>query len=539
MAVQASQKTKTVSDPVSAYESMKPLWKKSRAVCNGERYVKEYDGVLDTNTFANLLLPFSPTMSQQQYNFYKAEAELPGIVSQYAKILIGGLLRKQPQLKLPEGCPEDAYQWIMDAFTQDSSPIVSFLDRGLLEEMQTSRAFIYVDYPVVPDSESLTTEDFLAFKPYPILWNAESIINWKMSTSKETGKQELVSIIVRNYEEVYGEPGTEGEFHPMLKDTVWVHDLFNGFYRIRKYQEPTEATNAVSVNGKVDQNYTVTKGVFELKETIENIKFQGERLKMIPAWPLNGSIDVIEPILTPLIDKEVSLYNKMSRRNHLLYGAATYTPVIMSDMQEDKFEAIVESGLGTWIQLNAGDDIKALETPTAALVDMDRTIAAAIEEMAKMGIRMLTPESAQSGVALDIRNAAQTAQLGTLNTKISNQMADIIAFMLNWRYGTKYTSSDVIFQLSADFNPTPLGADWLRLATEWYQSGLIPRSVWLQILKTNDMLDPDYNDDEGQEEINSDDLVATPREQMDFAQEIARQQAEPPPEAKKPLKAVK
>jgi hypothetical protein len=86
-------------------------------------------------------------------------------------------------------------------------------------------------------------------------------------------------------------------------------------------------------------------------------------------------------------------------------------------------------------------------------------------------------------------------------------MSDIIAFMLNWRYDLQLVSSDIEFSLSADFNPTPLGADWLRLVTEWYQNGLIPRSVWLMVLKQNDMIAPDYNDEDGKLEINGDEMV--------------------------------
>ena len=224
-------------------------------------------------------------------------------------------------------------------------------------------------------------------------------------------------------------------------------------------------------------------------------------------------------VITAIVDKEVSLYNKISRRNHLLYGASTYTPVISSDMSDDEFQKIVSSGLGTWLHLHQGDTASVLQTPTGALVDMDRAIASSIEEMAKLGIRMLTPETAQSGIALELRNAAQTAQLGTLNTKISSTMCDVIAFMLNWRYGTDYTASDVQFSMSADFNPAPLGDAWLRLVTEWYQMGLIPRSVWLQILKQNDIVPPEYDDVVGLQEIAADPFVVTPVDQMKMQQE--------------------
>jgi hypothetical protein len=83
----AAQIQKTVADPLAQYETLAPLWQKSRAVCSGERFVKSLDSLLDTARFTNLLLPFSPTMTQRQYDFYKSEAELPGITAEFAKML--------------------------------------------------------------------------------------------------------------------------------------------------------------------------------------------------------------------------------------------------------------------------------------------------------------------------------------------------------------------------------------------------------------------------------------------------------------------
>jgi hypothetical protein len=305
-------------------------------------------------------------------------------------------------------------------------------------------------------------------------------------------------------------------------DTVWVHELDDsGFYQIRKYQEKEPTTAVVIVQGKVQQRYdSYRKDDMVLVETNTTILMNGERLRRIPAWPLNGKLEMQEPMLMPLIAKEIALYNKISRRNHLLYGASTYTPWISTNMDEERFNQIVGAGLGSWLRIAQEDKIGVLETPTAALSDMDRSIGSTMEEMAKLGIRMLTPETSQSGVALDIRNAAQTAQLGTLNTKVSNQMSAVIAFMIKWRYNIEVDDADVRFEMSADFNPAPLGADWLRLCTEWYEKGYIPRSVWLQMLKQNDMLSPDYNDEEGLVEINQDEMIVTPKENMDYQKRV-------------------
>jgi hypothetical protein len=321
-----------------------------------------------------------------------------------------------------------------------------------------------------------------------------------------TGKNKLMFVIVRGYTEVY----KEDEFHPTLTETVWVHELVNGKYQIREFHANKDASATVA-SGKIKMDPEKMPSQFKLEKTHKGIMIRGEVIDFIPLWPLNGEYDFGEPMLTSIIDKEVSLYNKISRRNHLLYGAATYTPIIFSDMMDEEFEKIVESGLGTWLHLGKDDKADILKTPTEALSDMEAAIEKSIEELAKLGVRMLSPETAQSGVALQLRNAAQTAQLGSLCTKLGATIRQIIAQMINWRYDLELKDGDVVFNLSSDFDTVGLGADWLRLITEWYQDGLIPRSIWLSILKKNDIAPSDYDDEKGVEEINSDPVPARGR----------------------------
>jgi len=521
----AQSKVKTVADPNAKYESLLDLWKRNRAVCGGERFVKDFDGTLDVLSFTNLLIPFSPSMTPEQFQFYKAEAELPGITSQFAKMLVGGLLRKKPTLKLPEGISTDVHDWIMNQFGVDDSPMTTFLDSALWDEVQTSRVWIFVDYPKILNPEELTRQELLEYKPYAIFQRGEAIVNWRVRTDR-LGKTILDRVVVRGYEETFGEAGEDNEFHPSFRDTVWVHELDKaGFYQIRKFQKEDVESNVDVISGHIQIDTLKNKGTFVQKECNQNIMANGQRLNFIPAWPLNGSIEPVEPMLTAIVDKEVALYNKLSRRNHLLYGASTYTPVICSDMTDEKFQAIVDSGLGSWLHLQQGDTATVLKTPTDALSDMDRAIAATIEEMAKLGIRMLTPEVQQSGVALEIRNAAQTAQLGTLNSKIGSIMQQVICCMINWRLGLTLKPSDIEFSLSEDFNPVPIGADWLRLATEWYQQGLIPRSAWILMLKQNDLLPPDYNDEVAKQEISEDEfLVPTTPDNTNYFNEQNNQE---------------
>lgn len=498
---------KSVADPSDSYQSLKPLWKKSRAILQGQENVKAHDEFLE-HDYSNLLIPFSPSMTQKQYEFYKAEAELPGLTAQYCKVLISALLRKDSHLMLPDELTDDATDWIRNNFTLDGRSLFNFLDNALWEELQTSRAWVYIDYPNISEEEydMLSPEERMMITPYPVLWEAENIINIQTDIHPVTRQKTLSRIVTRYLTKRYD---PDNPWHPNYVDTVCDHYLDESGKLVLDYYEHPDTNNEIKVlNGDTKQDYTdrITEAQFRKVNTVYPTKF-GERLSRIPAWPLNGQFEPVEPVLMPLIDREVSLYNKVSRRNHLLYGAATYTPIVQSDMTDEEFEDIVNAGLGSWLRVRKDEAISVLETPTAALSDMDRAIEATVSEMAKMGIRMLSPEQAASGVALEIRNASQTAQLGTLNAKVSNTMREVIAFMLNWKYNTEYTATDIEFEMSSDFAPMVGGEGAMRLVSEWYQTGIISRSTFINIAKYNDFLPADYDDEEAVTEIQTDPLT--------------------------------
>ena len=181
-----------------------------------------------------------------------------------------------------------------------------------------------------------------------------------------------------------------------------------------------------------------------------------------------------------------------------------------------KITALVCSGRMR-LKVNQGDQISALETPTGALSDMDRAIEMTVSELSNMGVRMLSAETAQSGIALEIRNSSQTARLGMLNNVISDTMSRVIRTMLKWQYpqlDDKTLNEEVHFTLSSDFSPTPLGAEWMRLVTEWYQARIVPREAFIHVAKQNDLLPADYDDETAVEEINQDELVPSLEEQF-------------------------
>ena len=484
---------RTVGDPNEKYVAMQPTWRKSRAVMGGEEVAKAADKILDVHGYTNLLIPFSPNMSQAQYDFYRTEAELPGLVGQYANALVGGLLRKAPQFTLPKVLENEANRtWLINSFGAQGQPLISFLNEALEEEMQTSRAWVLIEV----NSGTTSAE----IKPFAIKLPAESVINWRKDDN-----QKLIKLTLRYYAEEFE---VDNPHHPVYVDTVRDYNLINGVLVVTKYRKPR-------ANNSPGGNPVVEGGSEDWKQDGEPIypMVRGENLTFIPACPLNGSVEIVSPLNQTLVNREISLYNKVSRRNHLLYGACSYTPVISGNFSsEDEFQnKVVDKGLGSWLNIPEGASATILQTPTDAIKDINDSIAQNLSDMSRMGIRMLTPDgtAAESGVALEIKNGAQLSQLGLLNNRVSKTLEILVSMMLFMKHDIDFVTAqeETSFTLSEDFNPTPLGADWMRLITEWYDSRKIPRSVFLQVAKMNDLIPSDYDDELGQVEIESDPLI--------------------------------
>jgi hypothetical protein len=512
------QTRRTVGDPNEKYTAMQESWRRARAIMGGEATAKAADLILDTTTFSNLLLPFSTNMTQAQYDFYKAEAELPGLTGQYASALIGGLLRKQPQFTLPKSLDnEENRTWLNNSFGAQGQSLVSFLADALAEEMQTSRAWVLVETSAGVNAAEV--------KPFAVNLPAESVINWRRDEN-----QRLIKLTLRYYTEEFEE---DNPHHPTYVDTVSDYNIVNNQLVVTKYKRKRKQNTAPTREGNVVVSPPMEASAEEWEQFATLVPLlRGEPMTFIPAWPLNGSIEVQKPMNQTLVDREISLYNKVSRRNHLLYGACTYTPVISGNFpDDDSFQRmVVNKGLGSWLNIPEGASATILQTPTAAIKDINESIEQNVAEMSRMGIRMLTPDgtAAESGVALEIKNASQTSQLGLLNNKASKSLEIIISMMLHMRYDIAFSDAqeETSFTLSVDFNPTPLGADWMRLVTEWYEGRKIPRSVFLQIAKQNDILPMDYDDKVGQQEIEQDPLImdAMPSAKVDVENALRKAQ---------------
>ena len=212
--VKSTQTKKGPGYPNDEYLSQVNEWKRNRAVIQGPSYTKDYDTVPSSD---NLLLPFNPTMTQSQYDFYKAEAEVPGVTSEFSKMII--------------------------------------------------------DYPMV-DLDSLSPEERREVKPYPVLHTAENIINWSTSTDIK-GQVKLDQLITRYFTLDY-DPNSP--YHPKYVDSVQVHKLDeNGLYVIENFIRNTSDTPSF-IDGSIDYQFDQLTDEWVSQGVNENLMKNGERI---------------------------------------------------------------------------------------------------------------------------------------------------------------------------------------------------------------------------------------------------------------------
>jgi hypothetical protein len=404
-------------------------------------------------------------MEPEQYALLKSESELPGISSQFLKMVVGGLLRKEPAIEISPDTPE-ILDWFKESLTIDNLPLMGFLEQCIEEELQSSRGWVSVNYPSVSENAfiNMDVKDRAKVRPYPILWSAEEVINWRF-TKDRFGKEVLEAVYILGITEDY----TEDRHKPEEVKTIWLHEIIDGVYQVSTFREDQEAVK------------------------VEYPRANGKPLPYLPFWPLNGNLKKGRPLLETIVDKEAVLYNKLTRRNHVLFTAAAFTPVVFADITQEEFEKLTDSGIGSWLFVPSSQGrIDTLKSPTDALVDMDRAIASNIEEIAKLGVRMLTSNVAnESGIARRLQDSPQTATISSLSAKLGSTLSQVFSELASWHFNKPIV---VEMKLSSDFDDYVIGESWLRLATEWYENGHIPRDVWVNLLKKNDVLETEYDD---------------------------------------------
>ena len=383
------QRQETVDTRHNLYMQRLIVWRQIEAALGGDSAVKRFDATSGNR----ILLPLSDQMPAAKYRQFQDNTSFSGLTGAFVEVLHDALLRTPPRFELLPRFASDQSAFF-EQFSK-SQTLLEFLSSLTMLHLATSQAIVYVDY------------DDQAQRPYAELIDPKTITNWKTNQDGE-----LIQLFVRR-QRVANNLST---FEEVRRDEIIVHELIQGFYQVRQF---------------VNQG-----NQFELVSTIQPTR-RNERLTRIPLFFVSGQIEPPAIAIERYFSLEKAIYNATARRDHVLRLASFVTPIVAGENladDEDRQQAVIDAGFGNYVFLNQDDTLTFATVPTENLEALERSINDRKMELARLGIRLLTPEQNQpeSGVALSIRNNLQSIRLSSFSTQITSTIREVIQEMLLW-----------------------------------------------------------------------------------------------------------
>ena len=464
-----------VTTPSDSYNFWEDNWRKYIAVVNGEAAVKKFDETMfPMEPSKNILTPFSPKMSPVAYEYYKAGAELPGYSVQQLRTIISALLRKPIGITLPEGFTGDsneALDWLLNQILVEGAGLTTLIRNALEDDLVTGNTWLLLDL----NQETKT--------PVVEVLPGRSIISYEVGNHPLYGPGNLVQVVVRRAEE-----SKDDDNATVITYTYDVHFIDeDGVYKIHQLKQDEDDVVALT-----DEPIIPTRSVQSDSGGTESAYFD-----QILLFPMDGKAEISSPFLSNFINREISLYKQMAKRNAMTTNTTSFTPVIKGASDEESVE-LANFALGQVVSVGKDVDVDVLSPDTKGLDSVNKTIEDIRQDLQMIGSRQLVRDSRASGTALELTNSPYNSILYSLSSAYATTLRRLITTAFNWRYGTSYAQSDFGLTLSVDLADSPTGVNAVQYVLQLFFSGNLPRRELLTVLKANGILSNNYEDTAGE-----------------------------------------
>lgn len=352
------------------YEENAERWTMMRACEAGEERIKSE---AETWLKKPSAFSFSHDGGTEFYEAYKGRAMFPDILQPTLEGMIGVIHRVEAKITGLEEKKPLAHMWER-ATRYDKLTLEAFHKRITAELLLMGRYSILVD---VPSEETATPET--KGLPYLCGYTTEQLINWSQF------EQDL--FVLDESRKVRG----DDEFTWEDQKRYRVLRLKNGVYTMQEYGE----------NGPEGAEITPTaRGA----KNLEGIPF-------VVVGPREITTQTIErPPLYGVARSSIAIYRLDADYRWQLYNTGQETAAVIGETEN--IPKVM--GSGVIIGLPAGSDIKYVG-PSGKGIEAHRTaISDERQNAVAAGVRLFDQSKAESGEALRLRAAAQTASLTTI-----------------------------------------------------------------------------------------------------------------------------
>ena len=458
------------------YEKYAPLWQSLRDAIEGEYAVK---------AAGTAYLPKLGGQSYEEYAAYKLRASFYNATGRTVDGLSGMVFRKPMDVQAPDA---------MTVFLEDASlrgvDFQGFAESIVEEDLVVGRAGVLVDYPHVEAAAmSQAQAERLNLRPFLVQYNAESILDWRLTQLENKTVLSMVKLRECVYEPV-------DEFNQEEIEQIRVLDLNEGGYRQRIFRR--------DVNGDWQQFGT------DIIPTMRGLPLSFIPFIFVGVRDTTPHID--KPPLIDLADKNLDHYRMDADYHHSLHFLAAGSTRWVKGVREDEINAGVFDRAGP-TALMASTEAEAefgiCEPQGKGIPAQRQALKDAEDQMAALGARMLAPEKRQAETAetATIYRQGEMSVLASLAQAVSNALTQALEIARDWMG----LSGEVSVSLNRDFSPQKMTHWDMSEYLKQLQSGVISYATFARIMIEGERWPDDIDPEAEQTQALNDEFAAGSR----------------------------
>ena len=427
-------KAKNINKRHPDSKEMLPIWQKCEDAREGQTAIHEA---------GRTYLPSLSGQSDSEYNAYKRRAVFYGAMSRTVDAFAGMIMRVPPSVDNPSP--------YLDDVTGHDCSLPEFAGQVLEEVLVTGFGGILVEHSPLAQAVTLAQAQALGARPYLALFDAESVINWRMD-----GKR--ITQLILEEEEYIATSEFEGEEQCFYR----VLDLDEmGNYRQRKFVEKDKIFTQVG-----DDIYPL---------------MNGSTLKEIPFYFL-GDADEL-PLLIDLVDLNISHYMTTADLENGCHFTGIPQPWLAGVQLPDGVSLSV-GGLSAWVFPDPQAKAQYLEFSGQGLGALEKRLELKEKQMAALGAKMLSDSvTAETATGASLRSTGEFSVLAQLSDRVGKVLSRACSFMHQWA-----NLQPVDIKLNTDYLPAKMTPQELQALVGAWQAGGISSMTLFNNLQQGELI---------------------------------------------------
>ena len=444
-------------------------------------------------------------MDEDDYKNYMTRAQFFNCAGRTLDGLEGMLNRKPVIITVPEGMEK-----YLENVDGKGHTLSQFIDMCCKDVLTTNWGGILIDMPKSDNAKSQADVETQGLYPYFVFYKAEATSKWRWQIN---GRQNnLKYVILREPTEV----DAVGKYDTEIKEYYRVLEIDDaGHYKQTLYNDKLEVDTELNPKWK--------KGEFDF----------------IPFSFLSVDTEPQEPLLSDLINVNLSHYRKSADYENGLHWTGVPTPYERGWIPETKYDdkgnevpqKPMKLGGTQFLYFPQGtEQVGYLEFSGSGLSQLANAMANDEERMAILGARIIAQQKkgVESAETAKIHNSAENSVLASFANNMSQIFSRMLRIYLEWATGTEISQEDVKVQINTDYDVATMSPAELTALVSLWQTGGIAKTDLFRNLKEGEIIDADRSLEDMNAEIEEEQQsrMAMAMQMQESAEEQKKEQEE-------------